>query len=225
MALFLSQPDADDVVKRGWKSPDAVAVINPGVDDYFDSVTPLPARQDIVFVGTFSFRKGSDVVAAALSGVLARHPQTHFSVFGAGVPAEVVLNQFAPGVRDRVHVAGAVSSEMLAQRLQPFAIMVFPTRYEGFGIVVLEAMRAGIAVVTTRTGAGVDVVRDGHNGMIVPIGDVEATAVATTRLLDDSALRIRLGANAAADTRARTWRSAATALLQSYERALALSRK
>ena len=104
-----------------------------------------------------------------------------------------------------------------------FAVLVFPTRYEGFGLVVLEAMRAGLAVVTTPTGAGKDVVRDGVNGLVVPIEDVAATAAAVTRLIDDPALRIQLAQEAVAEARGRLWSRTAAELTAVYERALALA--
>jgi glycosyltransferase involved in cell wall biosynthesis len=116
-------------------------------------------------------------------------------------------------------VADLVPSAELARRLGRFAVLVFPTRYEGFGLVVLEAMRAGLAVVTTPTGAGADVVRDGENGLRVPVGDVDATARAVGRLIDDDALRIRIGRAAVEEARARTWARTAHDLLAAYDRA------
>lgn len=224
MAVFLSQPDADDVVRQGWKTADSVTVINPGVDDYFESTVPLEDRTGIAFVGTFFYRKGSDIAAVALSRVMKARADVRFAVFGAGLPAEAVMAQFDPDVRDRVTVMDAVPAKDLAERLKRFSIMVFPTRYEGFGIVVLEAMRAGLAVVTTHTGAGVDIVRNGQNGTIVPIGDVETTFQAIMRLLDDVPFRIAIARTAIEDTRGRTWRKAAEKLLRAYERALAVVR-
>jgi glycosyltransferase involved in cell wall biosynthesis len=98
---------------------------------------------------------------------------------------------------------------------------VFPTRYEGFGIVTTEAMAAGLAVVTTCTGAGADVVRDEKNGLLVPFGDVARTRDAVARLLDDDALRVRLARAGRIDAEAITWRSAGEALVVVYERAIA----
>jgi glycosyltransferase involved in cell wall biosynthesis len=118
-----------------------------------------------------------------------------------------------------VTVVAAVPAEELARRLGGFAILLFPTRYEGFGIVVAEAMRAGLAVVTTPTGAGADIVRDGENGLLVPIGAVEAAEAAVLRLADDPALRERLGARAASDTADLTWARAAREVAAVYERA------
>jgi glycosyltransferase involved in cell wall biosynthesis len=220
VALFLSRGDADEIVRRQWKPEGEVAAVNPGVDEFFASPAPLEGRKDVAFVGTFYYRKGSDIVAGAMSSAMRARPGLALSIFGASVPASDVIASFDPDVRDRVTVHGPLSSDALAERLSRFAILVFPTRYEGFGIVVIEAMRAGLAVVTTPTGAGLDLLRDGENGFIVPFGSSEATEAAVLRLVDDPALRIRLAARAVADTQGRTWARAARELMSVYERAV-----
>jgi glycosyltransferase involved in cell wall biosynthesis len=219
VALFLSQSDADTIVRQGWKTPEGVAVVNPGIDEFFASSVPLERRHDVAFVGTFFERKGSDVVALAMSRVLRARPALNLFLFGTGVPADIVKATFDEDVRPRVSVVGPLSPRELAGRLGELAVLLFPPRYEGFGIVVTEAMRAGLAVVTTPTGAGVDVVRDGDNGLLVPFGSVDATAAAVERLLDDPALRIRLGRAAVADTVDRSWARAAREVVAVYERA------
>jgi glycosyltransferase involved in cell wall biosynthesis len=223
LALFLSQPDADEVVRRGWKTRDRVAAVNPGVDDFFASAVPLADRRDVAFVGTFFHRKGSDVVSAAMSRVLRERPALGLTLFGTGVPEAAVRSSFPEEIRPRVTVVEALPSPELARLLGRYAVLVFPTRYEGFGLVVVEAMRAGLAVVVTPTGAGVDVVRDGQNGLVVPIGDVDATARAVGRLVDDPALRARLAQAAVDEARGRTWARTAAELAAVYERARSLA--
>ena len=80
-------------------------------------------------------------------------------------------------------------------------------------------MRAGLAVVTTPTGAGTDIVRHGENGLIVPIGAVDETAEAVLRLCDQPELRIRLASAAVKDVEGRSWAAAALSLRDFYERA------
>jgi len=221
VALFLSRSDAGEVVRRGWKGEESVAAVNPGVDEFFSSPAPLGERRDVAFVGTFFHRKGSDVVARAMSSVLRARPHLGLSIFGAGVPEAAIVAAFDADVRGRVTVVEPLSASQLARRLATFAVFVFPTRYEGFGIVVTEAMRAGLGVVTTPTGAGADVVRDGENGLLVPIGSVEAVEAAVLRLVDDPALRVRLATRAMADVADLTWTRAAHEVRKVYERALA----
>lgn len=221
MAVFLSRADAREVVKRGWRAEAGVAGVNPGVDDFFVAEDDLSARCDVAFVGTFYHRKGSDVVAGALSALLVQRPALRLSLFGVGLPPDAVLARFDERVRSRVQIERPLSARELAQALTRFAVFVFPTRYEGFGIVTTEAMAAGLAVVTTCTGAGADVVRDGKNGLLVGVGAVAETRDAVARLLDDDALRLRLALAGRADAQAITWRRAGEELLHAYERAIA----
>jgi glycosyltransferase involved in cell wall biosynthesis len=223
VALFLSHDDRAEIVRRGWKSSEGVAVVNPAVDGFFTSPFPLEQRRNVAFVGTFFHRKGSDVVGQSMSRILRERPGLSLALFGTGMPAADVLAAFDPLVRPRVIVVEPLSPRELARRLGEFAVLLFPTRYEGFGIVVIEAMRAGLAVVTTPTGAGTDLIHDGENGLLIPIGSVDAAERAVARLVDDPSLRIRLANAAIADTRERSWERAAQETLAVYERARELA--
>ena len=223
IVVFGSSDDGDEVVRRGWKTASGVAIVAPGVDDTMASVVPLDQRADVAFVGTFFRRKGHDIVGAAMSRVMQDRPLLGLTLFAPGVPDSWVHEAFAPDVRARVTIQPPLPAEALARALARFAVLVFPTRYEGFGLVVLEAMRAGLAVVTTPTGAGRDVVQDGVNGLIVPIADVPATASAVARLVDDPAFRIRLAEAAVEEARGRPWSRTAAELVTAYHHARALA--
>lgn len=220
MAVFLSGCDADEVVRRGWKPRDAVGAVNPGVDAFFRGDTDLAVRKDVAFVGSFFHRKGSDVVVRVMTELMQERPSLGLTLFGAGLAPEAARALFDASVRSRVHVERPLTARELAAELERFAVFLFPTRYEGFGIVTTEAMACGLAPVTTSTGAGADIVRDGENGLLVPIGAVGATKAAVARLLDDDPLRIRL-ARAGMEAAARlTWSRAAEELLSLYQRAV-----
>jgi glycosyltransferase involved in cell wall biosynthesis len=88
-------------------------------------------------------------------------------------------------------------------------------------MVVLEAMRAGLVVVATSTGAGGELVRDAVNGLRVPFSEPRSTASAVERLLDDGPLRVRLARAALAEAQHRTWAATAATLLQAYRDARA----
>ena len=74
-------------------------------------------------------------------------------------------------------------------------VFAHTSRWEGFGIVLLEAMLAGLPVVATRVSAVPEIVEDGVTGILVPPDDAEAVAVAISRLLDDETLREQFGAS------------------------------
>ena len=76
------------------------------------------------------------------------------------------------------------------------------SRWEGFGIVLLEAMLAGLPIVATRVSAVPEIVADGETGLLVDAGDAEAVAAALSELLDDPARRTALGKAGLARARA-----------------------
>jgi glycosyltransferase involved in cell wall biosynthesis len=147
-------------------------------------------------------------------------PDLKLTLFGVGWPAQVVLGHFDERVRSRVHVEVSLTPRELAARLESFAVLLFPTRYEGFGIVVSEAMARGLAVVTTRIGAGADLIRDGQNGLIVPMGAPRETKSAVARLLDDDSFRVGVARAAVTLASHLTWARAAEERVSTYRQSI-----
>jgi glycosyltransferase involved in cell wall biosynthesis len=80
--------------------------------------------------------------------------------------------------------------------LPSFDVVALPSRYEGFPLVLLEAMLARRPVVATAVGSVTDALSDGETGLLVPVDDVDALTRQLRRLAGDAALRDRLGAAA-----------------------------
>jgi glycosyltransferase involved in cell wall biosynthesis len=221
LAVFGARSDAAYVVERGWKRADQIAVISPGIDDAFESPVPLDNRSGVFYVGSFIHQKGGDLAADALSLVLAARPDVTATFVGPGAPAEEIQDRFPAAIRSRVRVVDKVPAAQVAQELRAGAILIFPALYEGFGMVVLEAMRAGLVVVATPTGAGAEVIRDGINGLSIPFSDPTAAAASIERVLDDPSLRLRLARAAIDEARGRSWAATAAALVEAYQKAIA----
>jgi glycosyltransferase involved in cell wall biosynthesis len=139
-------------------------------------------------------RKGHDILLRALADV----PRTDWiltcvgSRFRSPATVERLCAQIeAEGLEDHVRLVGEVDGATLAERYDAADVFVLPTRHEGYGMAVAEALAHGLPVVSTPTGAIADLVgRDA--GMLVPPGDVEALTTALWRVLDDDGLRQRL---------------------------------
>jgi N-acetyl-alpha-D-glucosaminyl L-malate synthase BshA len=119
-------------------------------------------------------------------------------------PAELLARQL--GVSDRVVFLG---KQMRVAHLLPIAdVMLVPSEMESFGLAALEAMACGVPPVASRVGGLPEVVTDGVDGYLAPVGDTGAVAEAALRLLEDSALHARLAAAArnTAETRFPTTR-------------------
>jgi glycosyltransferase involved in cell wall biosynthesis len=115
---------------------------------------------------------------------------------------------------------GFVAPAELGSYYERAAVIVVPSRREGYGVVAREAMAWGRPVVASSVGGLVDAVEDGVTGVLVPPGDVGALREAVTALLDDAALRGRLGAAGRARATADlSFTAAGDALLAVYEEA------
>jgi glycosyltransferase involved in cell wall biosynthesis len=126
-------------------------------------------------------------------------------------------------LRDRVPGAlGFVPRDELARCFQRAALIVCPSRREGYGVVAREAMAHARPVVATSVGGLVDAVEDGVTGLLVPPGDPSALRGAIQSLLGDAELRLRLGNHAREHAREHfSWHAATEAMLRAYRVALA----
>jgi len=106
-----------------------------------------------------------------------------------------------------------------------FDVVVLPSRGEGLSQALLEAMALGLPVIASRAGGNVDLLRHGEDGLLVPPRDPAAFAAAVTRLLDDAALRARLGACARQTARERFPLARTAALTEAAYRAALASRR
>lgn len=166
-------------------------------------------------VATLEPRKGLDVALAALAETAA--PDVPLVVVGqpgwGGVDLDATAD--ALGLRaDRVLALGRTSDEDLAAVLSGALALVAPSRAEGFGLPVAEAMAAGVPVVCSDAPALVEVT--GGAAYVVPVDDVVSLAEALGALARDEDLRARLSAAGLARTAGMTWAAAAEATWAAY---------
>lgn len=186
-------------------SPDRITVVPPGT-----APAPLargtrgqtPAVADspvaLLTVATLTPRKGHDVLVDALAGLAdlpwhltcAGHTELH-----PATTAALVAQIDAVHLASRVTLAGDLDEPALSAAYDRADVFVLPTRHEGYGMAVAEAVARGLPVVSTPTGAIPDLV-DTSSGIIVPIDDVEALAAALRAVIADDATRARLAAGA-----------------------------
>jgi len=163
----------------------AVARIADGIAERF----PGPR---ILFVGRLVPYKGVDVLLRAMRDVNA----TALIVGDGPLRQRLQEQASAAGISSRVNFLGQLDDEDVIAHLHACDLFVLPsvTRAETFGVVQLEAMACGKPVVSTNLPTGVPWVnRHEHSGLVVPPGDDGALASALNRLLNDPALRQRMG--------------------------------
>jgi len=125
------------------------------------------------------------------------------------------------GLSSRVHFTGRLTNDELVKIYNQATLVVSPSLYEGFGLPAAEGMSCGSPVIATTGGAFPEIIDHGETGWLVPPGDAQALADGIRKLMDDEALRARLGAAGRASILARfSWRKAAEETLAVYEKML-----
>lgn len=147
----------------------------------------LPNEKVVMYVGRFVREKGIHVLLNAASVVLANEPNTKFVIVG-GVHRES-LEKFVRwyGLKDKVLFTGFMANRSLHQLYRCADVAVFPSLYEPFGIVALEGMAAGAAVVSSDAGGLREVVKHGETGTNSYAGNPESLAWAILNVLRNPA--------------------------------------
>ncbi len=191
-----------DVVSRAYRVPEAsIAVVAEPLDQIPWARIPARSRATnsppvILSVAHQYPRKDTATLVRAMSLLRDHHPSPRLRIIGGG--PELPLLRALVGtlkLEDRVTLEGAVpDNEVVRQAYAQADLFALPSRQEGFGIVFLEAMAAGLPVVAARAGGVPEVVVEGETGLLVPPGDVHALAGALSSLLRNPMQRTRLGA-------------------------------
>ncbi len=215
----------DDLAER--VDPDRLFVVDNGVDaDAFDPTTSgeplrhrwgLAGKQVIAYVGTFQPYEGLDLLIRAVPRILARRPTAHLLIAGGSAgdstAAETSLQAIVDRLELRAHVTftGRLPHATVTGVYALADVVAYPrllTRTTALTTPLkpLEAMAMARAVVSSDVPAVRELVRNGETGVTFPAGDAEALARACLSLLEDPALRRRLGEQARAwIVRERQW--------------------
>lgn len=143
----------------------------------------------VIAVGRLEWQKGFDRIIDIWKIVSVRHPEWRLDIFGSGTLEKVLNRQIADANLCNSLVIHPFTPTISHEYMQS-SIFVLPSRFEGFGLVLLEAMSHGLPCVTFDCPFGpADVVEDGVCGYVVPDGDLSAFAEHLERLMSDIDLR------------------------------------
>ena len=205
---------------------DAVEIPN-GVDiGFYENARPLPdyPREGLTvgFVGRFTEpRKGMSVLLDALRRLEPELPGLQLLVVGRGDADELKLRA-GPELADRLVTLGQVDDATKARALRSMDVYCAPNiGGESFGVILTEAMSAGAPVVASDLDAFRRVLDDGRAGVLTPVGDGAALAVALRQLLADPERRATLAAAGRRRVSAFDWSVVAGQVLRVYEQAIA----
>ena len=154
------------------------------------------ARCRIVALGMLGPRKGTPELLDALAAPAMRELDWEAVIAGNGTVETSRERAVELGLADRVEIPGWVDSATVSGLLATADIFVLPSHNEGLPVAILEAMGAGVPVVTTPVGAIPELVIADETGLLVPTGSAAALSEALAGLVKAPELRIRLGNNA-----------------------------
>lgn len=177
---------------------DKVGVVTPGTEP-----VPLAGGSGgpglhLICAASLTYRKGHDVLIAALAHLKDRDWRLTIAGSGALDPAtaaDVRARIAAAGLAERVRLAGVLSGAELEAFYASGDVFVLASRYEGFGMALAEALARGLPIVSTTAGAIPHTV-PGDAGLLVGADDVAALVKALGRVMDDASLRAALTAGA-----------------------------
>jgi glycosyltransferase involved in cell wall biosynthesis len=180
-----------DALARGV-DPDRCAVLPHGIDlSRFPVATDSPKPYAFVHVGELIQRKRVDIVIRAFADLAPAHPEARLAIVGRGrLRPELESLTASLGVTAQVDFVGYVND--VQSYFARSRVVVAAAEREGFPFSLVEGCCSGLVPVTTPVGTILDHVRDGVNGLIVPVGEVKTMSLAMRRLIEDEALYLRL---------------------------------
>jgi glycosyltransferase involved in cell wall biosynthesis len=217
MVLPVSRSTANSLLEMGIPAS-RIEVLPNGVDSID---VPGVEREDgrVLFVGRLEREKGVLGALSVFRELAATVPGMRGVVVGAG-SLEAEVRRAVSASNGRVEYLGSLDRAVLYREYARAAVVVMPSRFEGLGMVALEAQSAGTPVV----GYDVDGLRDavGGGGILVPAGDLPALRDAVAALLGDPGRRSELGDRGREAMRAeQSWDSVAARLEEIYSAAVA----
>jgi glycosyltransferase involved in cell wall biosynthesis len=155
----------------------------------------------IVAAGRLASEKQYHVLIDAFAKVVAVRPDWVLRIYGSGDQRDRLRRRIDElGLYNQVHLMGAHSP--IEPEWAKGAIAASTSRHESFGMTIVEAMRCGVPMVSTDCDYGPrEIIQDGVDGLLVPVGDLKAISQALLRLIDDQDLRRRMGAAAVRNAR------------------------
>lgn len=188
--------------------------VNPG------DFSPGDRGGYVLAAGRLVEQKGLDTLLRAYAAAAGGLGGRRLLIAGDG-PERESLGRLSDslGLNGHVSFLGSVGRDRVAELLRGADVFAFPSRYEAFGVALLEAMAAGVPIVAARAGGIPEFAVDGENALLVPPDDVAALAAALTRLANDGVLARRLAEGARAQAERHSWEHVTDRYEDVYRRA------
>ncbi len=163
-----------------------IAVIPNGIDTKTFYLSSSPnGKSDIIFVGNFIERKGLDLLIKSFKKISMKSPDVNLKILGNGpIKSKIQLMVNELELNNRVKFMDQVSNTEIATIIQNSRLLCLPSREEGFGVVLIEALACGVPVVGARTGGIIDIIKSEEIGLLFEPGDANDLAFKLQYALD-----------------------------------------
>ena len=186
--------------KASWTELNNVEVIPDPLAFDIDETSPMTNKR-VIAVGRYVYQKGFDLLLQAWAKIEKQHPDWELAIYGMGDrnPYEQIVDELQID-RNRCHLNGPTDD--IKQEYVNSSLFVFSSRFEGFGMVLIEAMACGLPVISFDCPCGPkDIVRHQEDGILVPSGDITLLANAMNQLMSDDTLRQNMSSKAILNVR------------------------
>jgi glycogen synthase len=221
---------AEEILLRQYypQAAHKIRVVGNGIEDteaaLAATISTRPEMPTVLYSGRLVERKGIRELLAAIPEVLQAVPGARFVLTGgpptfpaSAVAAQWLETQHTPFL-ERIHFTGWQSPSEMTLRYAAADVLVVPSRYEPFGMVLLEGMLHGLAIVAADVGGPAEILEHGRTGLLFPPRDVKALSSALQQLLENPDERNALGRAAAHQVRSKwLWKQLVPPMLDVYK--------
>lgn len=194
LVLCLNSEEQSYMMKKKWADESRIMIHTNGVPEQFFITKDHPVRaRRLLFVGQWQEMKGTKYLIEAFKILARDFIDLELSCVGTLAEDSTVLSAFPEELRSKIQNRSNVTHAELSDIYKNSDIFILPTLSEGFSQALLEAMAAGIPIVTTPVGASQELLTNGVNALIVGKRDPVALAESIRRLIGSQELRQQMG--------------------------------
>lgn len=188
--ITLTQGDKDEwgIVNKTYVIPNIKTEISPLISSYNNKL--------VISVGRLTYQKGFERLISTWKMVNKKHPDWNLAIYGTGEEERALRNQIKESRLENVITINPPTPDIYT-KMQESSILVFPSRYEGFGLVLIEAMINGVPCISFDCPYGPsDIIDNGNDGYLIPNDNIQKMADKICYLIENEEIRKEMGKKA-----------------------------